>query len=134
MMQALACLADAYKADGKFAEAEPLYKKAAEMAEGGLGPNNLVLADVLEKYADLLKQMKRDDEAAKLEAQAREIRAGMGKPAPPAGPPPRPAGPAPARTAPAASSAPAPEVTPPVLPPLVPDSLPAQPSKPESPA
>ena len=118
MMQSYACLAEAQKADGKNAEAESLYKKALELAEGGLGPSNPVLATVLDKYADLLKKMKRDADAAQMEGLAKDVRDGkqvtlptltqpaiQGAPAMPSLP--VPIGPAAAPSAPAKSTEPA---------------------------
>jgi len=74
MMESMAYVADACKAQGKFGEAETLYKQALAMAEVGMEPGPAILATVCEKYADLLRKAKRDDEAAKLEQQAKEAR------------------------------------------------------------
>jgi tetratricopeptide (TPR) repeat protein len=68
-------LALLYKSQGKYAEAEPLYKLALTIFEAALGPEHPNMATVLGNYADLLRKMNRMDEAARLEARAKEIRA-----------------------------------------------------------
>jgi tetratricopeptide (TPR) repeat protein len=64
-----------YLDQGRYDEAEPLYKRALAIREKALGYKHLGLLTVLTKYADLLRKMSRGDEAAKLDARVAEIRA-----------------------------------------------------------
>ena len=68
-------LAGLYDSQGKYVEAESLYKRTLAIFEAALGPEHPNVATVLENYAVLLRKMNRGEEAAKLEARAREIRA-----------------------------------------------------------
>jgi tetratricopeptide (TPR) repeat protein len=68
-------LASLYYSQGKYAEAEPLYKRTLAIFEAALGPEHPNVATVMENYAVLLRKMNREDEAARLEARAKEIRA-----------------------------------------------------------
>jgi tetratricopeptide (TPR) repeat protein len=63
-----------YYNQGKYAEAEPLYKRALAISEKALGADHPAVADVLENYASLLRTTGRDSEAEKLEARASAIR------------------------------------------------------------
>lgn len=67
-------LAELYRTQGKYAEAEPLYTQALEILEKVLGPNHPNVATVLENMAELYKKTGRLDEAQRLEARAKEIR------------------------------------------------------------
>ena len=64
-----------YHAQGKYAEGEPLIKRALAILEKALGPDHPRVATSLENYAALLRKTGRTTEAAKLEARARAIRA-----------------------------------------------------------
>ena len=68
-------LAKFYYAQGKYAEAEPLFKRALAIWEKALGPEHPDLAQSLENYAQLLRKTNREAEAAKLETRAKAIRA-----------------------------------------------------------
>jgi tetratricopeptide (TPR) repeat protein len=68
-------LAVLYANQGKYAQAEPLHKRALAINEKTLGPEHPDVAQSLENYATLLRITKRVAEAEKLEARAREIRA-----------------------------------------------------------
>ncbi len=68
-------LALLYKTQGKYTEAEPLYRRALAIVEKALGPEHPNAAQVLGNYAELLRKTNRDAEAAKLEARAKAIRA-----------------------------------------------------------
>ncbi len=59
---------------GRYSEAEPLYQRSLIMFEETLGKEHPILVATLENYAALLRKMNRADEAAKLEARARQIR------------------------------------------------------------
>ncbi len=64
-----------YRAQGRYAEAEPLYLRALAIWEKSLGPDLLYEALSLENYATLLRETGRQVEATKLEARAKAIRA-----------------------------------------------------------
>jgi len=68
-------LAELYRAQGKYTEAEPLLQRALAIGEKALGPEHPQVATVLENYAALLRKMGRDAEADKMEARAQAIRA-----------------------------------------------------------
>ncbi len=68
-------LAALYGAQGRYAEAEPLYKRALAIVEKALGPEHPHVATSLENYAALLRATGRGEEAKKLEARAKAIRA-----------------------------------------------------------
>ncbi len=59
---------------GKYAEAEPLVKRALAIFENALGPEHPDVAASLENYAALLRETGRSAEAAKLEARAKAVR------------------------------------------------------------
>ena len=67
-------LAVLYRAQGQYAEAEPLYQRALAIRKRVLGPEHPKVATCLENYAILLRNMGRPEEAAPLEARARAIR------------------------------------------------------------
>ncbi len=64
-----------YRAQGSYAEAEPLYQRALEIDEKALGPEHPDVATSLENYASLLRETGRADEAAEMETRAQSIRA-----------------------------------------------------------
>ncbi len=68
-------LAELYRAQGKYTEAEPLYQRALAIVEKALGPEHPQVATVLGNYAALLHKLNRDAEADKMEARAQAIRA-----------------------------------------------------------
>ena len=55
--------------------AEPLDQRALAILETTLGPEHPDFVNSLENYATLLRKTGRGDEAAKMEARARAIRA-----------------------------------------------------------
>jgi tetratricopeptide (TPR) repeat protein len=67
-------LSSVYKTEGRFADAEPLYRRSLEIYEKAWGPESPDLAGSLENYAALLRQTSHMDEASKLEARAKAIR------------------------------------------------------------
>jgi tetratricopeptide (TPR) repeat protein len=72
---ALDRLAEVYEDQQKFAEAEPLRKHSLEIKEKVRGGTlHTVVADALENYAALLRQIGRATEAEDLEARTRSIR------------------------------------------------------------
>ncbi len=75
MARSLNNLAGLYHAQGKYAEAEPLYKRALAIWEKALGPEHPDVATSLENYADLLRKTGRVSEAKEMEARAKAIRA-----------------------------------------------------------
>ncbi len=68
-------LAELYNAQGRYAEAEPLYKRALAIWEKVLGPEHPNVVAGLENYAALLRETGRSAEADKLEARAKVIQA-----------------------------------------------------------
>ena len=68
-------LAEVYRAQGRYAEAEPFYQRALAIFEKTLGPEHPHVAQSLENYAALLRQTARADEAERMEARAKAIRA-----------------------------------------------------------
>ncbi len=68
-------LAALYRAQGKYAQAEPLYRRSLAIVEKALGPEHPQVAQSLENYAALLHKLNRDAEADKMEARAQAIRA-----------------------------------------------------------
>lgn len=70
----LNCLALLYQAQGKYAQAEPLHRRALAISEKALGPEHLDVALNVELNAALLRKMGHNAEAEKLEARARAKR------------------------------------------------------------
>jgi len=68
-------LAGLYFHQGKYSEVEPLYMRSLGIVEKALGPEHPNVAQSLENYAAFLRNMNRKNEAAKMEARAKEIRA-----------------------------------------------------------
>jgi tetratricopeptide (TPR) repeat protein len=68
-------LAAAYAVQGKYADAEPLYKRSLAILEKVYGPNAPSVATALSNYAQLLRATNRTGEAAELEARAAAIQA-----------------------------------------------------------
>ena len=68
-------LAALYTVQAKYAEAEPLFRRALAIREKALGPERPEVAKTLDNYAELLRKTNREAEAAKLEARAKAIRA-----------------------------------------------------------
>ena len=68
-------LASLYQDLGNYTEAEPLYRRALAIMEKAVGPEHPNVAASLENYAVLLHETGRADEAAKMEARAKAIRA-----------------------------------------------------------
>ena len=64
-----------YQSQRRYAEAEPLYQRALAIVEKALGPEHPHVAGGLENYAVLLRATGRSDEATKMEARAKAIRA-----------------------------------------------------------
>ena len=63
-----------YQAQGKYAEAEPLYRRLLKILEKAFGPNHPSVAAVLEDLARCRREMGNREEAEKLEARAKRIR------------------------------------------------------------
>ncbi len=68
-------LALLYYAQGKYAQAEPLYQRALTIDEKALGPEHAHVATMLENYARMLRVLNRHGEAEKMEVRAQAIRA-----------------------------------------------------------
>jgi hypothetical protein len=61
-------LAVLYKAAGEYAKAQPLYERALGIFEAVLGPTHPKVLTCRQNYAQLLRQMQRQAEAAALES------------------------------------------------------------------
>ncbi len=68
-------LAALYHAQGRYAEAEPHYKRSQAIWEKTLGPDHPHVATNLMNYAALLRKTGRSNEATEMEARAKAIRA-----------------------------------------------------------
>ena len=55
------------RAQGKYAEAEPLLRRALEIDEAALGPDHPDVAQVAENLAEVLRHLGREDEARQFE-------------------------------------------------------------------
>ena len=66
-------LAGLYNAQGRYAEAEPLFKRSLAIREKALGPDDSAVARSLENYGTLLRKTNRAAEAEKLEERAKAI-------------------------------------------------------------
>ncbi len=64
-----------YQAQGHYAKAEPLYQRSLAIWEKAVGPEHPHVAASLENCAALLRQTARADEAERMEARAKAIRA-----------------------------------------------------------
>ncbi len=67
-------LADLYRTQGRYSDAEPLYKQALAIWEFVLGPEHHHVASGLESYAALLREIGETAQAHELEARAKAIR------------------------------------------------------------
>ena len=67
-------LALVYKAQAKYDQAEPLYKRSLAIYEKALGPDHPHVTASLENYGTMLKAVKRDVEAEPLLRRAAQIR------------------------------------------------------------
>ena len=79
MANSLNNLAELYRAQDRYAEAEPFQKRALAIREKALGPDHPNVAKSLENYAAVLRKTGRTTEAAKLETRAKAIRAKYAK-------------------------------------------------------
>ena len=66
-------LAELYRVQAKYVEAEALYKRAMAVLEKALGPEHPHVANVLENMAKRCRNMGKEEEAEKLEARVKEI-------------------------------------------------------------
>lgn len=62
-----------YAEEGKYTEAEPLYRRALPVFERLHGGDRLAVASFLEGYAHVLASMERSEEAEALRTRARAI-------------------------------------------------------------
>ncbi len=69
----MASLATLYSMTGRRAEAEWPVKRALGIAETSLGPHHAITGQILEHYAFVLRQMKREREAKQFDKRARTI-------------------------------------------------------------
>lgn len=75
VVSVLTTTGDNYVAQKKFAEAERSYKEALEIQDKLATHDAATIANLLEKYAALLRETERGAEAAKFEARAEALRA-----------------------------------------------------------
>lgn len=75
LMSSLYNLATFYEQQGEFEKAEEQYKRALSIKEKTRGPNHPDVALILNKYAGLLRQTHRDEEAEHLAKRASKIMA-----------------------------------------------------------
>ena len=68
-------LALSYRAQGRYVEADPLFRRALAIRKQVLGPNHPDVATSLENYASLLWETGRGTRATSMEARAKAIRA-----------------------------------------------------------
>jgi len=66
-------LANCLRQQGRYADAEPLYKRAITAKEKQVGMKHMDLAILLENYAKLLRLAGRPEEAAKIDSRVRAI-------------------------------------------------------------
>lgn len=66
-------LANCLRQQGRYAEAEPLYKQAITVKERAFGPLHSELIPVLENYAKMLRAAGRSAEADKMDHKAKAI-------------------------------------------------------------
>lgn len=71
--QSKSALANAYRQQGKYAEAEPMYKEAVEFMIRVKGPTCQELIPIYDNYAKMLRAAGRGAEADKMDAKARAI-------------------------------------------------------------
>ena len=67
--KALNNLASLYDNQGRYVEAEPLYKRSLTIDEKALGPEHTSVARALNNLANLYRAMDRSNDAAALEAR-----------------------------------------------------------------
>ena len=67
-------LAELYRIQKNFTEAEIFYESACEMAENMYGSESMKVAEILEKHATLAKQDDQQDKATELAERASKIR------------------------------------------------------------
>jgi tetratricopeptide (TPR) repeat protein len=67
-------LGELYVKEGRYAQAEPLMKRALADAEAEKGPHHMAVAVILDSYADVLSKLSKSSEAAHLRERARSIR------------------------------------------------------------
>ncbi len=75
MATSLNNLALLYQTQGKYAEAEPLYKRSLAIDEKAFGPDHLKVATCLRNMAECFKKTRKKKEAKRLEEQASIIEA-----------------------------------------------------------
>ena len=74
VMACLNNLGELYRAQSRYAEAEPLYKRSLSILEKALGPDHPDVATVLKDYAGFLREVGKTEEAETMEARAERIR------------------------------------------------------------
>ena len=70
----LLTIANTYSNDGKYSDAERLFKESLSLSEKAVGAEHPDVASALEEYATLLRKQSRIPEADQMGLRAREIR------------------------------------------------------------
>ncbi len=73
LITALSTLAGVHSASGKFDLAEPLFRRALDLAEKTFANDDPALAAILSGYAEMLRKAGRPEEAAKIDARAQAV-------------------------------------------------------------
>ena len=76
--QSLSKLGALYSSQGRYAEAEPLFKRTLAIIQTSLGPKHPGMARVLYRYAEVMRKTGRSVDAVKLEARARAVETAAG--------------------------------------------------------
>ena len=80
LIPSIMLIAQATQVQGRFEESEKLYTKALNIADTELEPNHLHTATILRRYAILLHQVNREDEATQFEERAKTIEQNLNSP------------------------------------------------------
>jgi hypothetical protein len=65
---------------GQYKAAETLFQRAATQVEKTLGPDEVVLANILDAYAEFLVSLQRGAEAASIRERSKQIRGHLSQP------------------------------------------------------
>ncbi len=66
-------LARHYSAQGRYLEAEPVFRRSLKIAEETLGPDHPIVAAILSSLAQLLRKTDRVDQADRMDERAQAI-------------------------------------------------------------
>ena len=80
LIPSIMLIAQATQVQGRFEESEKMYTKALSIADTELEPNHHHTATILRRYAILLHQVNREDEATQFEERAKAIEENLNPP------------------------------------------------------